>query len=289
MELRQPLRDGTPRRDASSSSVGRSRRSRIFTVCDLCCDPACRLCPVGCCLCLLVAANVQLIAWRLLVRCGPSHEHFEWGHVIPNSTMAQVKSSMDEMWYSLEVRAENDTDTGRWWVVDSAVGFYTHFLYQDLQISSQPMALEAWRHSYIFASDHVEMRMCSGSNARFFIDVGYYHRREDVLDYHYEMIVTDSHGRHVATSRKVEGPAWRAVVQSPSGELIATIRRQRTSSEVLDPDDYDYAEDGWSAENLRPELLPNEVVSLLQALYVVNLSNKLANERDEQHVTVSSR
>ncbi|CAE8626969.1 unnamed protein product [Polarella glacialis] len=234
---------------------------------------------------LIVPIVVEVVAWTKQGSCDAKEGQVAapWGTVVPAATMTQMQSSWTNMaWYQVDVydqAVSNTTTLGYWSDVDLLFGMISKYVYVD-SITGRTV-LEAWKPGVFFMGKRFHLARCAGAGAEYFIEEDWWTRQWFNWDASIKFNIKNSAGEIIATSQRKRSNVWsifsrndwQGTIESPNGDLIAALKQEPFTS-----GDLFFTWQKWHTKNLRPDLLPNEVVSFLSAVY--DIAQKQQTEKN---------
>ncbi|CAE8619838.1 unnamed protein product [Polarella glacialis] len=199
--------------------------------------------------------------------------------------MTQMQSVFTTIfWNQVDVYDEavcNTTVIGYWTDVDLLFRLFSQYVYFDS--SRGGAVLEAWQPWGFYMGKRFHLWRCAGAGVEYFIEEDWWARPRFNWDASTKFNIKKSTGEIVATSQhKISNvwsfgqAAWEGTIESPSGDLIAVMKQDPPwSSGFMSL----WIWRKWYTKNLMPDLLPNEVVSFLAAVYDID------NKREMQKNT----
>lgn len=237
-----------------------------------------------CCL-IFLYLGAEIAAWARQASCNFELGDLDvtWNTVIPSETMTQMQLGIFTLfWLQVDVYDEHSTNApmiGSWSNLDLLFGMVEKYAYVQ---ANGPTVLEAWQPWGIYFGQRYHVWMCSSLKREYYIEEDWWAR--PWFSFNSQQIFNIREmpsGRLVAKSQYRENDSWSwsehwtATVESPAGEAIATLRQ-----EAFNPLWFFGSFQKWWVDNERPDLLPNEVVSFLAAVYDIDKAkDKKKNKR----------
>lgn len=269
-----------PRGPGSPASPGSGRRH----------EPSIKVKVMGslmcfCCL-IFLYLGAEIAAWARQASCNFELGDLDvtWNTVIPSKTMTQMDVGIFTVfWLQVDVYDENSTSApmiGSWSNLDLLFGMVEKYAYVQ---ANGPTVLEAWQPWGIYFGQRYHVWTCSSLRREYYIEEDWWAR--PWFSFNSQQIFNIREmpsGRLVAKSQHRKNDAWSwnahwtATVESLAGEAIATLRQ-----EASNPLWFFGNFQKWWVDNERPDLLPNEVVSFLAAVYDIDKAkeNKRKSKR----------
>lgn len=229
-----------------------------------------------CCL-LFLYFGAEIGAWAHQASCNLELGDLDvtWNTVIPSQTMTQMQLGIGIFtlfWIQVDVYNENSTNApmiGYWSNLDLLFGMVEKYAYVQ---SSGPTVLEAWQPWGFYFGQRYHVWTCSSLRREYYIEEDWWAQPWFSLTSQRVFNIRETpSGRLVAKSQHRVQDAWSwnahwtATVESLSGEAIATLRQ-----EAINPLWFFGTSQKWWVNNERPDLLPNEVVSFMAAVYDID-------------------
>lgn len=238
--------------------------------------------PTCCCafLCLLVLSMLLLIpigegfAWYRISQCSSEAHSANWDMIPPASASEMKTWSFTNLFWKevdiFDVSKSNSSRIGYWADADVLFGLFSNFAYSTVSPSGEHPVIRAYKPFGLYLGKRYELWRCSKQSPEYLIHEDFWSRSfnpfyPQVL---FEIIHADS-GQTVAISNHTVqemwslGDAhWHVEIKTPKGQNIATLDQESfmvKSSWFTSP--------RWISVNKRPDLVPNEVISFLSAVF----------------------
>lgn len=232
-------------------------------------------------LCILVLFAVvfaEAISWRRIGTCEgtATDEGQRWNFIIPPNTVLQKQLAWTSLFWTQVDVFDSDfskSPVGFWTDADLFFGLLSRYAYTTTFNGSASLQLEASRPFGIFFGKRYELFRCGGGNVSYIIEEDYWNEPWfQFFSWKTIFKVTQRNtGQLVAISTHTRdnmldifGAKWTAEIVSPNGTHIASIFQDS----FADTDWFQYPP--WHTKGLRQDLLPNEVVSFLAAVYDID-------------------
>ncbi|CAJ1383138.1 unnamed protein product [Effrenium voratum] len=250
----------------SSSQVDVDCMADLFQVC----------CGVFCCLWILfITVGSEVVAWNRQASCSGKEGdgRIQWNAVLPPETATAMRLGIPSLlWHQVDVFNGSTADgqkLGYWSNVDLFLGNVQKYAYV---VDGEGALLEGWRPWGVYLGSRYHLWLCSSLVREYAIEEDWWGRPwwSFGTDKIFNIIERPS-GKLVAKSQhKVQDmwslkAYWTASLESPAGTAIATLRQE---TPVINW--FFYGTQKWLMANQRPDLLPNEVVSFLAAVYDID-------------------
>ena len=231
---------------------------------------------VGCCALVYFLLFDQVLLWAQDNRCKPEQlgPDGSWNRRIPANTTTQMRSSWRVDIYDETTSTE---EIGSW---SASAGMWTRWY--TYVPAGGPTAFEAIPHRGSYLGDRYDLRACSNLQEYYSIEEDFrassWLSRNSSKVYN---ILQMPEAAFVAKCHYSETPVsffrayWEASVESRKGEAVSTLRQDSRTTHW-----FSYRK--WRVDNARPDLLPNEVVSFLAAMYDMNLQREAEKQTEEE-------
>lgn len=238
------------------------------------------------CLILTLVLIKEIVAWTRLANCTQQSKAgtMVWGSTLPNATTLQRPSLWSNIfWKEVGVYNTAQPDAaklGFWTNVDLLFGIFGMYAYSDSSHGGS-ILLQARRPWGVYFGKRYQVWSCS-SGAAYNINEDYWAEpwfQISSPERIFNIIQADS-GKLLAVSKHTlediwsfrEGH-WVANMVSPNGTVIATMQQESAANVgwFLFPK--------WFTLNYHPEVVPNELVSFMAAVYDIDGSKSSTGSR----------
>ena len=240
-----------------------------------------------CCLCcgLFFLFGAEGIAWARQASCNMEQgdQGISWNVVIPPKTTTQMQNGFmtSWLWHQVDVYNENATSTpmiGYWSNLDLFFGLLQKYAYVQ---SDVPTALEAWQPWGFYFGQRYHVWTCSSLFREYYIEEDYWARPWFSLNAQKIFNIREmpsgvlvARSQHQVADVFSLGAHWVATVETLAGDAIATLRQEPPWTWW-----FLFTYQKWHVENHRPDLLPNEVVSFLAAVYDIDKARERSKKK----------
>lgn len=235
----------------------------------------------GCCVacgCLLISTmGTEIVAWSRQASCDAeatngARQALDWGTVIPQHTVTQMKLGLTNIfWHQVDVydeKVSNKATIGYWTDVSLFFGFLEKYAYVRTKDGKEETVMEAWKPWGFYFGERYDVYRCANAAHEYMIEEDYWARpwfnwnAQTIFNIRKsgtQDIVATS--KHVIKDAWSMNAAWAAEIKTWDDKVVAELRQDKFSQTGW------FQSQKWHAENFKPDLLPNEVVSFLSAVY----------------------
>jgi len=249
--------------------------------------PAVRYGVFGCICCAfiilaLIVTNIILI--NLQSTCGEAG--MGWNEAVPASLTSQMQYKFASFfWHQVNVfDSADDKQLGHWQDLNLLFDIQKRFAFvRKNEDGDEAVQVEARSPFGLYFGTRYNVWRCAGTQEHeYSIEEDYWsrpwfnwnaERKYTIKDLGADKVIATSE-HHKDDVLSFRGAHWEATVSSPDGEKIATISQQSQAAAGW----FQYAK--WTSVNLHSEIVPNEVVSFLAAVYdIENAQNQEKNKK----------
>lgn len=254
----------------------------------LCCalPPVCLLVLALLLLVLMIPIAAETVAWTRLSRCHTQEQNGTpvWGSIIPATTMSQKPIKFSQLFYHevdvFDNSKANTPQIGYWTNVDIILGIFQMYAYTDTSAGSERVLLQARKPPFrIYFGKRYELNLCNEQGRKFLIQEDYWNEPWfQLVSPQLILNISDADTQQVIAVAQYNmtdrwslfNSSWSGVITAPDGTLLATLQQENLATSGW------FANPRWYTQNLQPEILPNEVVSFLSAVYDIDRSRSAA-------------
>lgn len=224
---------------------------------------------------ILVYFLVSFLAYESQVKCASGSKLPAWNSMSPNVTSSRLDlDPFSIFWKEVDFFRERPREfVGYWSDLDLFFGLMETYTYVQIQGDDQVAVLQAGKPWGLFFGQRFNIWRCGSPNVEYSIEEDYWGHFFTTSPTRVFDIIDRSTGERVATSQQqLEdalipfGSSWEATITGRDKTLIARLDQDsRADTGVVG-----YAP--WHARNERPDLLPNEVVAFMAAIWDIDKS-----------------
>lgn len=237
-----------------------------------------------CCLCWcslffapLLWALVLSYQWGASCQAQKGVGQAVWNNLIPTETMSQKKSGFSTvLWEQVDVfnpQLSNSTPIG-WWTDE--IGMFGN--YNFFEAATGQVLLNGKAPWGVYLGKRYDLYACNGFGKDYTIQEDWWARNWWFMFWvtpQRKFQITDtSTGSMIAISQNSRERQWSAnarysaeFIEPSTNQVIAYIFQENLGQWTL-------SDPRWHSKNLRPDVLPNEILSFLSAVYDIDLAPK---------------
>jgi hypothetical protein len=268
-------------REALGTSVDKRRASLIGAGC-------CCLC---CCVVLggIIATNVALLSKHATCSENSGETGMGWNQILPSNATSQMEYKLFSwFWHQVDVypgerrnASEEEKKIGFWMDLNLILDLQSRYAY--VNEATEEVQLEARTPWGFYLGHRYDIWLCQNQEQQYQIEEDYWSRpwfdwsktRKYNIKKAGVIVATSEHHKEDVWSFR--GDHWEASVTSTSGQRVAAISQESQS----DAGWFQYQR--WRSENFLPDIIPNEVVSFLAAVYDINRAKKQEQKQNQQN------
>eukprot|EP00930_Biecheleria_cincta_P051584 TRINITY_DN36785_c0_g1_i1.p1 TRINITY_DN36785_c0_g1~~TRINITY_DN36785_c0_g1_i1.p1 ORF type:complete len:294 (+),score=31.54 TRINITY_DN36785_c0_g1_i1:52-882(+) len=225
----------------------------------------------------VIFLGTEVFAWMRFASCNAEQgtNELHWNQMIHASTTKSTKAVqlVTLFWDEVDVfdtAVSNTTKIGYWSDLELFFGMVRRYAYTYSSESGQKVVMEAVEPWGLYAGMRFDLWQCDGTGPEYMLYEDWFAEPWFTWDSKVKIynIYKGAGFEHIAVSTHEKtdlisfgGSHWKTTISTPSGEVLAHLVQEN------------FWQKGWSAYpsyysvNLRPDRVPNELVSFMSAIF----------------------